>query len=168
MTWASVVTVLHRLSVSDGPILLCKQEVVGSSPIASTGPADRPSVAATSENPVLNWTRREPPSSEADVEAGVSLDALPSFGLPCQLKRAPTLHLNRELRDVLGDRRPKNRRVDAVIDVGNENPVARMSSHGTSGIAVRTSSGSFPATSPIRLMTASAASRKSRSLSHAS
>jgi hypothetical protein len=77
----------------------------------------------TSEKAALNWTRREPLGLEADVEAGVSLDALTPFGLPCQLKRAPPLHLNRELRDILGDRRPKNRRVDAVIDVGNEDPV---------------------------------------------
>jgi hypothetical protein len=43
-----------------------------------------------------------------------------------------------------------------------------MSSHDTVGIANRTSSGSLPAVSPILLITASAASRSSRSCSQAS
>ncbi len=44
----------------------------------------------------------------------------------------------------------------------------RISSDGTSGIALRTSSGSLLAASPIRLITASLPRRKSRSLFHAS
>ena len=45
------------------------------------------------------------------------------MGLSCKFKRAPPLQLSRKSRDVLGERRPENARVDAVIDVGNEDPI---------------------------------------------
>ena len=63
---------------------------------------------------------------------------------------------------------PEDPVVDAVIDVGDEDAISPISSQGTLGIDARTLSGNLLAASPIRLMTASPASLRSRSSFQAS
>lgn len=95
-------------------------------------------VAVTNENAAVNWHGANRSAQEPMSRARVTLDALAALGFLCMLKAAPPLQLGRKLRHILGEGRPEDSWVDAVIDVGNRARLARMSSHGTLGIAART------------------------------